>query len=41
MEAASKANSYDMAGPAMKAEQMMRDADKELAQAVEIAKQNK
>jgi F0F1-type ATP synthase membrane subunit b/b' len=40
MEAAAKANSYDMAGHAKKAEQMMRDAEKELAQAVEAAKQN-
>ena len=40
MERARAANHYDMAGHGAKAEQMMRDAEKELHEAVEAAKKH-
>jgi len=38
MERASAANNYDMKGHARKAEQLLRDADHELHEAIESAK---
>jgi hypothetical protein len=38
MERASAANNYDMKGHAGKAEQLLRDADRELHEAIESAK---
>lgn len=38
MERARAANHYDMAGHGAKAEQLLRDAEKELHQAIEAAK---
>jgi hypothetical protein len=40
MERARAANHYDMAGHGAKAEQLLRDAEKELHQAIDAAKRN-
>ena len=41
MERARAANHYDMQGHGIKAEQLLRDAEKELHEAVEAAKEHK
>jgi hypothetical protein len=41
MEAAQKANAYDLGGHAAKAEQLLRDAEKEITLAADTANENK
>jgi hypothetical protein len=41
MERARAANHYDMEGHGARAEQLLRDAEKELHEAIEAAKQHK
>ena len=41
MERARAANHYDMQGHGLKAEQLLRDAEKELHEAIEAAKEHK